>query len=91
MILVSRGNQSNTDLQQFAFASYLLIANGNAVFRYTDPDSYGEPWIYSDYQVDLGNPLGNRYRSNLSWRRDFARGYVIVNPWTHSAQIMVTP
>ncbi len=91
MILVSRGNQSNTDLQRFAFASYLLIANGNAVFRYTDPDSYSEPWVYSDYQIDLGNPLGNRYRSDFSWRRDFTRGYVTVNPWTHSAQIVVTP
>ncbi len=91
LILVAQGNQADNELQQFAFASYLLIANGNAMFRYSNSDSYRETWLYSNYGVDLGAPLGPRKFEGLSWRRDFTHGYVSVNPWLHSAQIMVKP
>ena len=35
LILVAQGKQEDLELQKFALASYLLIANGNAYFRYT--------------------------------------------------------
>jgi hypothetical protein len=91
MILVSQGEQADTDLQQFAFASYLLITNGNAIFRYSNSDSYGTVWLYDDYTFNLGTPLGARRLLGLSWRRDFTHGYVSVNPWTHSSRIVVNP
>ncbi len=91
MILVAQGEQTDTDLQQFAFSSYLLIANGNAIFRYSNSDSYREVWIYDDYKLDLGIPLGPRKLQGLIWRRDFTHGYVSVNPWTHSSQIVAKP
>lgn len=91
MILVAQGNRADSDLQRFAYASYLLIANGKAIFRYSNSDSYREVWLYNDYTLDLGIPLGPRKFQRLSWRRDFTRGYVIVNPWAHSAQISVKP
>jgi hypothetical protein len=91
LILVAQGDQADTDLQRFAYASYLLIANGNAIFRYSNSDFYREVWIYDDYTLDLGTPLGQRKHQGLSWRRDFTHGYVSVNPWTHSAQISVKP
>ena len=91
LILVAQGEQEDTKLQNFAFASYLLIANGNAMFRYTNSEAYREMWWYEKYDIELGMPLGNRYKVKDSWRRDFTNGHVIVNPKNHQVQIVVTP
>ena len=89
MILVSQGDEDDLDRQKFAFASYLLVANGNAVFRYTSTDDYREAWLYDDYKLDMGKPLGKRFKEQGVWRRDFANGYVTVDPKKHTAEIVV--
>lgn len=91
LILVAQAAQSDPDRQQFALASYLLVANENAVFRYEDADSYREVSLYENYFLDLGQPLGPRYRDGSSWRRDFSNGYVRVDPEAHSAEISLNP
>jgi hypothetical protein len=91
LILVAQGDQDDSELQNFAFASYLLIANGNAVFRYTHSENYRDVWLYDNYDVDLGMPLGDRYKDKGGWRRDFANGYVTVNPKSHKAEIVLNP
>jgi hypothetical protein len=91
LILVAQGEQGDLELQNFTFASYLLIANGNAVFRYTNSEAYRELWLYENYDLDIGKPLGDRYRDNDLWRRDFSNGYVTVNPATHEVEIVTTP
>jgi hypothetical protein len=90
LILVAQGEQDDVLLQNFAFASYLLIANGNAYFRYTNSDSYRELWMYDNYDLKLGAPLANRHADKNEWRRDFENGYVTVNPENHKAQIVLT-
>jgi hypothetical protein len=87
MILVAPGNQTDTNRQIFAFASYLLISHGKAAFRYSNSDIYREVWLYNNYQVDLGTPLGSRYQSGNLWRRDFTKGFVTVDPVNHTASI----
>lgn len=89
MILVAQGTQGDRALQKFAYASYLLLADGNAVFRYTHSENYRDLWWYENYELDLGAPLGTRYEENGGWRRDFANGYVAVNPESHEAEIVV--
>ncbi len=89
LILVSQGKQDDSQRQTFAFASYLLIANGNAFFRYTNYDSYRELWLYENYDLDLGMPKGERYKSKGGWRRDFEKGYVFVKPQNHQAEIVI--
>ena len=89
MILVAQGKQDDNELQNFTFASYLLIANGNAFFRYTNTDSYRELWLYENYSYDLGTPLRNRYNYKGGWRRDFANGFVTVDPRNHQAEIVL--
>ena len=91
LILVAQAAQSDPDRQQFALASYLLVANENAFFRYEDADSYREVSLYENYFLDLGQPLGPRYRDGSSWRRDFSNGYVRVDPEAHSAEISLNP
>jgi hypothetical protein len=89
MILVSQGDEKDVDRQKFAFASYLLVTNGDAVFRYANSDAYREVWLYDDYKLDIGKPVGKRYKSKGEWRRDFSNGYVTVNPQKHTAEIVV--
>jgi hypothetical protein len=89
LILVSQGKEDDSKRQKFAFASYLLIANGNAFFRYTNYDNYRELWLYENYDLDLGMPLGDRYESKGGWRRDFEKGYVFVKPQSHTAEIVI--
>lgn len=90
-ILVSQGASNDSARQEFAFGSYLLVMNGKASFRYGDESVYNEAWLYPNYEVDLGAPLGARYQSGNLWRRDFANGYVVVDPVNHSADISTTP
>jgi len=90
-ILISQGDQSNTNRQSFAFASYLLISNGRAAFRYTNYDNYERTWLYPNYAIDLGSPLGSRYAQGNLWKRDFTNGSVTVDPVNHTAQISTTP
>jgi hypothetical protein len=90
VVLIAPGNQWDTNRQTFAFASYLLISNGKAAFRYSTDDGYREVWLYENYKVDLGAPTGPRYQQGNVWRRDFQRGYVNVDPVSHSATISVS-
>lgn len=91
IVLIAQGDKADSNRQNFAFASYLLISNGKAAFRYGDEDIYGEVWLYSNYNVDLGSPLGARYQTGTSWRRDFTNGYVVVDPVNHTATISTVP
>ena len=90
LILVSQGSQDNANREQFALASYLLVSNGNAAFRYTNSSSYGEVWLYENFQTNLGSPLGSRYHKGNAWRRDFSNGYVLVDPKLNVSQIVIT-
>lgn len=90
VILVAPGYQADLNRENFAFASYLLISNGKAAFRYSTDDEYRNVWLYDNYKVNLGLPIGPRYPSGNVWRRDFTLGYVVVDPVNHTATITTT-
>jgi hypothetical protein len=87
IVLVSQGTKDNLELQKFSFASYLLVNQGRAAFRYANSQYYDEAWLYDNYTLQLGHALGSRYREGDAWRRDFSNGFVLVNPETHEVQI----
>nr|MBI2905959.1 hypothetical protein [Chloroflexota bacterium] len=87
LILVSNGTRLDAERELYAFASYLLIANGGASFRYSNNRSYEQAWLYDNYFSDLGDPTGQRYFDGKVWRRDFAGGAVTVDLKTHTATI----
>jgi hypothetical protein len=91
LILVGQGKQENSQLETFTLASYLLITDGNAFFRYTNSNSYRELWLYENYDLDLGQPIGARYKVQGGWRRDFTKGYVVVKPQNKESEIVVNP
>lgn len=93
VILVSQGTQGDLERQQFAFASYLLIAEQGAHFRYSqDGAGYSQIWDYDTYHQArlLGQPLTLRYQlPDGSWERRFQFGTVQANPSTHIGTITV--
>ncbi len=91
LIAIAQGDQTDTNRQKFAFASYLLVSNGTASFRYSNSSVYNQVWLYDNYNAPLGTPLGARYQSGTTWRRDFTNGYVIVDPANHTATISTSP
>lgn len=91
LILVSQSGVARPKHQLFSLASYLLVANKNAYFRYADSDNYREISIYENYSLDLGAPLGPRYKDGTFWRRDFTNGTVLIDPKTNSAEIQLSP
>ena len=90
-LLVAQGAKDDLQKQQFAFASYLLLTDGNTSFRYADGNDYREPWWYTNYEIDLGRPLGLLYSQNGIWMRNFEHGLVTVNPSNHTGEITIQP
>lgn len=76
--------------QEFGFASYLLVANGRAAFRYARAAHYEYIWLYPNYSANIGTPLGPRYKDGSVWRRKFTNGAVSVDPAARTATISVT-
>ena len=91
IILVSQGSQKNQERQTYALASYLLINEGKAYFRYTHHLSYDQVWAYNNYLFDLGNPKGHLKIENPIWWREFEGGKVWVDPTRQQAGIEITP
>lgn len=85
ILYVAQGNHDDHGRQAFAYASYMLVANGVSTFRYTHYNVYEQPWLYDNYSIVLGAPLGTRYQEGSDWVRDFANGKIIVNPDAHTA------
>lgn len=86
VILVARGDADDIPRQEFALASYYLINNGKAYFRYTS-DEYDELLWFMNYLIEPGVPLGEMYFDNGLWKRDFENGQVVVDPKDQSASI----
>jgi hypothetical protein len=62
---------------EYEMASYFLVSSGNDGFGSSWRSAPGDWW--KGYDVQLGAPRGNRYEWNGLLRRDFERGYVLVN------------
>ncbi len=87
VILVAQGDAYDKQRQEFALASYLLVSDGLAYFRYTNHSTYEEIWTFANQDVDLGAALGAYYQDGQNWRRDFSSGSVLVDPAAQTASI----
>lgn len=78
--LWAEGTQAQKDAwHKFALASFLLGANGDALFdtTYAITDSgHAHPW----WSTDLGAPLGAYAKVGTVYSRSFEKGVVMVNP-----------
>jgi hypothetical protein len=90
-VAVAQGDRGDLDRLRFALASFLLVADQQAYFRYADDATYEEAWLYDDYRASLGSPLTGRYQAATGvWQRDFQCGRVSVDPVRHRGSIETT-
>lgn len=87
VVLVSQGAKDNKMRQEFSFASYLLVNEGKASFRYTEDQVYDEIWLYDNYEINLGVPKAPRHKEGSRWKREFTNGIVIVDPANGASSI----
>jgi hypothetical protein len=76
--VVFDGETSNPAAQLYALASYLLVGSGASSLENDLATAPGAGY-WTGYDVDLGAASGARYSTGGVWRRDFARGIVLVN------------
>jgi hypothetical protein len=76
---------------RYAFATFLLGTDGNDVFGWTG--SQGTMTQFDPlWETDLGGPGGPYYSvGSGAYRRDFARGHVLVDTASHTGSIVVAP
>ncbi|MFA9566331.1 MAG: putative glycoside hydrolase, partial [Acidimicrobiales bacterium] len=87
-LLVAQGANGDAAALRYAFASYLLVATPTVSFRYADSaTAYAEVWWSDEFDRQLGNPTGPRYRDSDRWARDFEGGRVTVDPTSGTAAI----
>lgn len=89
LLLVSQGEKNDLERQNFALASYWLLQNGHAYFRYANSDDYNALWDYPTYAYDLGAALGPRLQEGGVWTRQFENGTVVVDPDSLHAEIQL--
>ena len=92
LVAVGVGPREDDTRQTYSLASYLLITNGDqAFFRYMSNEtgeSFNSLWIYPNYEIKLGQPIGPRVKTGTTWRRDFQCGYVEVVPKDRTGTIV---
>jgi hypothetical protein len=81
LLPVTYAPKSDTRSMRFARASFLLDWDGGSsslIFEPTDPEAQN-PYS-AEWTLDIGRPLGSRYRVGVAWRRQFSGGTALVNP-----------
>jgi hypothetical protein len=76
---VLAGQGANDAAREYGLASYLLAADDRDALCHSDGVSPADWWT-AGWDIDLGVPLGVRYRTDGLWRRDYTRGVVLLNP-----------
>jgi len=93
LVMVGQGPREDKERMLFTLASYMLVANEKASYRYTRYDQYYDAlWLYPEFDTarGLGAALGPRYEVEKGvWRREFASGYVEVDLRTHSGKVVL--
>lgn len=76
------GLTSDIKSRVFLLSSYLLMTNGNVILSMVDYDINpgGSMMWYPEYEIDLGNALGDYTVDNGLYRREFEKGFILVNP-----------
>jgi hypothetical protein len=83
------GGLASTEAERlYGLATYFLVSSGKDAIA-NDSSSTPDSW-WSGYDVRLGAALTGRYRRDGVWRRDFARGTVLVNePGAETRRVVV--
>jgi hypothetical protein len=83
---IAYGSQGDSQLMQYAEASFLLEWNGTSGAVFYRSPAGTDPWS-RDWTFDVGTPLGDRFSIEGAWRRDFSNGVVLANPSSQSVSV----
>lgn len=79
---VDTDDTGQKDLKKMRLGLTLSLLNDNAYFTYDfGPRDHGEDWWFSEYDVNLGKPLGKYYKKENAYWRDFENGVVVSSPY----------
>jgi hypothetical protein len=73
------------DLEKMRLGLTMSMLNDNTFFTYDfGPRNHGQSWWFSEYDVELGNPLGNYYENGEAYYRKFEKGLIVVAPYSET-------
>ena len=71
------------DMKRMRLGLTLSLLNDNTYFAYDfGPRDHGQAWWYPEYDVDLGGPLGDYYKKDNAYWREFENGVVVSSPYS---------
>jgi hypothetical protein len=71
------------DMNKMRLGLVLSLLLDNTYFTYDfGPRDHGQAWWFSEYDVDLGRPLGGYYKKGDVYYRDFENGIIVASPYT---------
>ena len=69
------------DMNKMRLGLTLSLLFDNTYFAYDfGPRDHGQAWWYSEYDVELGEPLGEYYEVDGAYWREYENGYVVSAP-----------
>ncbi|MFC2038426.1 putative glycoside hydrolase [Chloroflexota bacterium] len=69
------------DMGKMRLGLVLSLLGDNAFFTYDfGPRDHGQAWWFEEYDVKLGQPLGEYYKKGETYFREFKRGMVVASP-----------
>jgi len=69
------------DLKKMRLGLTMSLLNNNTYFTYDfGPRDHGQAWWYDEYNVELGEPLGDYYEFEGAFWREFENGFVVCAP-----------
>lgn len=79
---VDTDDTGQIDFHRMRLGLTLSLLNDNTYFAYDlGPRDHGQAWWFSEYDVDLGEPLGEYYQKNNAYWREFEKGFVVSSPY----------
>ncbi len=69
------------DLKRMRLGLTLSLLNDNTYFTYDiGPRDHGQAWWFDEYDARLGKPLGEYYKKDNAYWREFEKGIVVSSP-----------
>lgn len=86
---VDTDDSGEIDLNKMRLGLVLSLLNDNTCFTYDfGPRDHGQAWWFKEYNANLGRPVGDYYRENDAYYREFENGIVVASPDTTSTVIL---
>lgn len=80
---VDTDDTGQKDLEKMRLSLTLSLLNDNTYFTYDfGPRDHGEDWWFPEYDVTLGKPLGEYYKKDNAYFREFEKGFVVSAPYS---------